>query len=220
MDAIILAGGIGQRAKLNYPKQLFRLGGKPILIHILEIFSSLDEIDNIIVTIPYELEKFEKLLSDYNIKAKCILGGKNRQESTYKALQLCKTDRVIIHEGARPFINKNFIKRLIYYTGDGIIPFKISSDTIFSYEDFMYKNRNYVYNVQLPQVFNREKLLESHELHLGENFSDDSSLLYTHESSNLVFVDGLEQNIKITTPLDVKIAEVLYEECRNSGWWK
>jgi 2-C-methyl-D-erythritol 4-phosphate cytidylyltransferase len=220
MDVIILSGGIGQRTKLNYPKQLFKIGDKPILIHVVELFHNLPHVDNIIVTIPFNLEDYRVLFDMYNLSATLIEGGKTRQESVRNALTACSGDRVIIHESARPFISKEFILSLLKERGDAVVPYIPTYTTLFN-RDGYYLEREKVYNIQLPQVFNREILYESHNLanQFGRSYTDDSSLVFYEMNIRPKFVQGEEQNIKITTPLDIKVSEVIYEEYSNSDRW-
>lgn len=216
MDCIILSSGKGTRTKLNYPKQLMCLGGKPILIHVLEVMSNIELIDNIIVTIPNDITYYTNLIRNYNIKNfTCILGGKTRQESTYNALQYCKSDKILIHESARPFINKEYVEEMLKIDADAVVPFITATQTIY-YEN-KYINRDLVYNIQLPQLFKTDKLKLAHEKAVGKNYTDDSSLLCEELHIKPYFILGLENNIKITTPLDVKIAEVVYEEINSSN---
>ncbi len=116
VSVVLLAGGIGKRMKQSVPKQFLLLAGKPIIVHVLEKLNSIPEIDEIIIPTP---EKFHKqmieLFFDYNFSKdiKCIIGGKDRQESTYKALKEVKHDIVIVHEAVRPFVRKEEFQALI-----------------------------------------------------------------------------------------------------------
>lgn len=219
MDAIILSAGIGTRAKLNYPKQFMRLGGKPLLIHVVDLFLSIKEIDNIFITVPCDLlEEFSDLLEKYYVpsdKLNIILGGATRQESVYKALQQVKSDRVIIHESVRPFVTKSHILDLMNHEDVSIVPCIPIVPTVYSKKG-VYIDRDTIVNIQLPQIFNTEILQQAHYKAIGKTYTDDSSLLLGEFSIRPALVRGLEENIKITTPLDVKIAEVIYEEFSNS----
>jgi 2-C-methyl-D-erythritol 4-phosphate cytidylyltransferase len=73
-------------------------------------------------------------------------------------------------------------------------------------------------NIQLPQVFNTEILKQAHEKGKGKNYSDDSSLVFAEMNVFPTLINGLEQNIKITTKLDILLSEVLYEEIGNGDW--
>lgn len=221
IDVIVLAAGIGTRTNLNFPKQLMRLSGKPILIHILELLKSTSKIDNIIVTvIPNEIEYFKKIIDSYNIKnIKIIQGGNTRQESCRLALQHVKTETVIVHEAARPFISKDIIENMIKSENDNIVPLLDIDFTLYDIKNCNYPSRNNIKNVQLPQKFNTNMLKEAHENLKYRNFTDDSSLFIDYYNSNKIikYIKGIEENIKITSPLDIKIAEVIYENISYSN---
>lgn len=219
MDAIILAGGVGKRAKLNIPKQLMRLGGIPILIRVIKLFSDIDMFKNFIITVPSDIDYYTDLINSYGIKNfQCILGGATRQESVYLALQHINSERVIIHESARPFITKQHILDLISINKPSVVPCISIIPTVF-HKDGKFINRDELLNVQLPQVFDTNLLLLAHQKAIGKNYSDDSSLLFCELGIMPTIIDGLEENFKITTPLDCKLAEVLYEEVSSSDRW-
>jgi len=219
VDAIILAGGVGKRAKLNIPKQLMRIGGIPILIRVLKLFSDINMFENFIITVPSDIYYYNDLINSYDIKNfKCIIGGETRQESVYLALQHVESERVIIHESARPFITKQHILDLISIDKPSVVPCIHIIPTIF-HKDGKFVKRDELLNVQLPQVFDSDLLLLAHRNAIGKNYSDDSSLLFEELGILPTIVNGLEENFKITTPLDCKLAEVLYEEVSSSDRW-
>jgi len=212
MDVILLAAGIGKRAKLNCPKQFMRLGGKPLIVRSVELFCNIPKVEKIIITvIPGEEEYFSSIIKDYCCD-KCIYvqGGKTRQESVYNALQKCSSDRVIIHETVRPFATQELVERLMSEHGAAIVPCLPSTSTVFYKNDFL--ERDNVLDVQLPQVFDTQILKKAHKIAKGKNYTDDSSLVFYELGIKPVIIDGLEENIKITTPLDILIAEVIYNE--------
>jgi 2-C-methyl-D-erythritol 4-phosphate cytidylyltransferase len=222
MDAIILAAGLGKRAKLNYPKQYFRLAGKPLIIIILDLFLKIKEINNIIVVvIPGIISEFEELLKSYYFnlsKIKIVEGGNIRQESVLNGLRLVETERVLIHEAVRPFITKQHVLDLIGIDSDVVVPCVSIVPTI-STKDGKYIDRDILVNVQLPQVFNTDILKKAHYKALEKDYSDDSSLVWSELGIKPIFIKGLEENIKITTPIDIKVSEVLYEELSDNNWW-
>jgi 2-C-methyl-D-erythritol 4-phosphate cytidylyltransferase len=225
MDCIMLAAGIGRRTGLGYPKQLLMFAGKPVLIHSMELFEKRDDIDNIVVTaIPDDdcEYRYKYLFKQYGIKkAKVIKGGDTRQESVRLALEHVKSEYVIIHEAVRPFIEQKFIDYLIARKGLVVVPI---IDVPFTTVNFLYHEHRCEFyrscnikNVQLPQKFNRVLLTDAHGQRWGENFSDDASLVSDFKKDcEITFIDGSDANIKITSPLDVRIAEVLYEEFSGS----
>jgi len=213
MDLILLSGGLGKRAKLNYPKQLMRLGGKPMLIYVLEIFRKVKNIGKIIITVPENIKYYDELLKSYGIKnVNIIIGGKTRQESVYFALLQCSGNEVIIHESVRPFINFDFLDKLIHTESENVVPIIGNSETMYD-KRFGYLKRENIYRIQLPQKFNLDKLLLAHTNARESNlsFTDDSSLYNYYFTDDIVFINGLEENIKITTPLDIQLAFVIYK---------
>lgn len=220
MDAILLAAGVGLRTRLNYPKQLMRLGGKPIIIHSLEVLKSTGKIDRIYVTvIQNTVCYFSRLIQKYGFEdVVCIPGGDTRQESVYNGLKHCTSERVVIHEAARPFITKEHLLDLISVDSDAVVPCIPATSTVL-YKDGFFLNRDKVLMVQLPQIYNTQILKKAHELGAGKSYTDDSSLVYKELGIFPTIVDGLEENIKVTTPMDVKLAEVIYDEISSSCRW-
>lgn len=212
MDIILLAGGTGSRTKLEYPKQLLKLGGKPLIIHSIEIFKDISDIDKIIIAVIPEYKKyFEDLISNFGYdNFICVNAGDTRQQSVYNALNFCKSKRVIIHEAVRPFVTKDLILKLISTKGEAVVPFTGVTSTVFYNESYI--DRNDVKCIQLPQVFDTQALKTAHESAKGKNYTDDSSLFFYESGTAPVFIEGTNENIKITTPIDIKLAEVIYNE--------
>ncbi len=213
MDCIYLAAGIGKRLKKEIPKQFFKIGGKPILVYGLEILEKIEWIDRILVTFNegYK-DEYLKIFRDYNIsKVELVQGGSTRQESVYNALQKVKTENVFIHEAARPFIYQQFIESFREYLNeDAVVPVIKIPFTVSEGDEYMTAslNRNKLRNVQLPQMFKTDVLLKAHQNAIKDNFqaTDDSSLVFNY-GAKVKFIEGYENNIKITTPLDIIIAE-------------
>ena len=120
MDAIILAAGNGIRTSLDYPKQFYPVNGKPCLALSLELFENIDEISKIIITYNEQVkDKYQKLIEDFRItKAVLVEGGETRQKSVFNALQHVTSDKVLIHEAARPLISKDFVMRILSYENE------------------------------------------------------------------------------------------------------
>lgn len=226
VDVLFLAAGRGSRSKLDYPKQFSLIGGKPIMIHSLEIFESMPEINKIIlVCIPELIHEFETFIKIYDItKAICIRGDTTRQLSVYSGLKYVTTNRILIHEAARPFITADFISKLILNSEESIVPVLDITSTVVNIDSSKkYPLRNSMKVVQLPQIFNTTQLYNAHDLAIKAdktNYTDDSSLMYDLSQNKINYISGIEENIKITTPLDMKIAEVIYDEISNNYWSK
>lgn len=218
IEVIYLAAGHGIRANLGYPKQYAYIGGKPILIHGLEVLDSIKEITNIII-VAENVSNVSSIVASYNIKNFTVIkGGNTRQTSVYKGLKHIKSESVLIAEAVRPFINKEFVERIINTKASHVIPyskiistpFRLKSGNILSRDDIVY--------VQTPQKYKTVELRESHKIALMEdllNTTDDLDLMkrigiYAGYS----YIEGLIENIKITYPLDLKLAEAIYD-CKN-----
>ena len=225
IDVIYLCGGEGIRSKLGYPKQYYILGGKPLLIHGLETLNKNVSIRDIIIP-TNEKEKIKKMCSNYNISlCKFCSAGKTRQQSVFYGLLEVETSYVLIAEGVRPFISSKLLDIIIKYQlcqaltpviGLKSTPIKII-DTV---ADSI--NRNNIFEVQMPQRFRTDILKECHKMaqkianenndYNYLNYTDDVALLNNIDSGiEINTIIGEEENIKVTTPLDLKIAEIIYK---------
>lgn len=211
MDAIILAAGVGSRMNLNIPKQFLKINGKPIFIYSLEVLRRVHSIENIIVTCNREhLDTYKQYSDDFGIEnVTYIMGGKTRQESVYLGLQHIKTERVLIHEAARPLIAPDFVEYLISFEEeDAVVPTIPIKFTVSEGKEYMTKelDRSKLHNVQLPQIFNTKKLAEAHQKAIADNYhtTEDGTLVF-HYGGKVRFVEGRESNIKVTTNLDIEL---------------
>ncbi|WP_042143665.1 2-C-methyl-D-erythritol 4-phosphate cytidylyltransferase [Paucisalibacillus sp. EB02] len=216
---ILLSGGIGKRMQLNIPKQFLLLAGKPIFIHVLEKIDTIEEIKEIIIPCPDDfLEKTMDTVNEYGFSTpiRCIVGGDSRQESVYKGLKETSFEQVIIHEAVRPFVTREEFKALIEAENESVIygldiPFTVLKGNTIVEENL---ERNKLVNVQLPHKFNTKKLLYAHECAREDilDFTEDASLYFHYFSSEIRILKGSEYNIKITKPIDRKIAEAIYKD--------
>jgi 2-C-methyl-D-erythritol 4-phosphate cytidylyltransferase len=216
IDCIVLAAGIAKRMGKDMPKQFLRIGGKPVMIHVLEKLDRSGFFKKIIVTVLESHEKvYRELIEQYNIKnVELVPGGATRQDSTYNGLKAVSTDRVFIHEAARPFIDKEFIELVIGYSDPAVVPVLPIDFTVSVGDEFMSQalDREYLRNVQLPQAFDTAILRKAHEKAIADNFiaHEDSTLVF-RLNEKVRFVPGRKENIKITDPYDLIIAErILY----------
>jgi len=222
--AIILASGKGERFKSFLPKQFTKLSGKTVLEHTVEILEKQDEIDEIIIiTLPEFIPKVEEFVLENNWKkvSKILAGGKTRQESSYIGLQAIKDENsiVLIHDAVRPFVSERIIKEVIdklkiYKAVDVAIP---SADTIIKIKennliDYIPERRFY-WRGQTPQGFHTSVIKKAHEKAIKENFqaTDDCGLVLRYNLASVYVVKGEEENIKITTPLDIYITDKIFQ---------
>lgn len=217
---VLLAGGKSTRMKNIVPKQFLLLAGKPIIMHTLETVEKIEKIKEIIiVSQKKDIPKLNKYIEDYRLRKKInfAIAGETRQASVYSGLQFVKTEEVIIHEAARPFVNKNEFEKLIKSKVNNAtyvypIPFTVLKSNNQKITGIL--NRNELVNIQLPQKFETKILLESHKKAIEERkeFTEDASLLYYYTNTEIQTIIGTSYNLKITEPVDLKLAEILYKE--------
>jgi 2-C-methyl-D-erythritol 4-phosphate cytidylyltransferase len=218
ISAIIPAAGSGSRYSKNRNKLLEHLCGKPVLIHTLEKISSIDEIKEIIICTSVDIiDEITSLVEKYSINkvTKIILGGETRQKSVYNGLKQCNhPDFVLIHDAARPLVEVETIFGAINLTkqkGSAVVAVP-SKDTIkIADKDLKIvdtPDRKYLWNIQTPQIFKYNELVEAHEKFKNTEVTDDSALLEKN-GKEIYLCSGSYKNIKITTSEDLLIAELL-----------
>lgn len=213
IDVIFLNGGSGNRINLGYPKQYALLKGKPIILYSLEILEQIEEINNIFV-VCNDITKTINILKNYSLKKNYLFvqGGTNRQLSVLNGLKQIKTKFVLIVEAVRPFINVKFVKEIINTGSDIVVPFfPVTSSVIDVYGNTY--NRNELGEVQYPQKYKIDILKESFKIGLDRDYN---FTLFTDDSNQVIktlpniipkIILGIKENIKITYPIDLKIAE-------------
>lgn len=212
--ALIVAGGSGIRMGKEIPKQFLSLAGKPILMHTIEKFFAYDaEIEIIVVLGAKHLALWKKIIdeSDFKIPHKTIEGGSERFYSVKNGLTMVTTPSLVaIHDAVRPLVNietitKCFETAAIYGNS---IPAISPADSvrILTEKGNRQVSRDFVKLIQTPQVFNSELIIKAYEQEFSNEFTDDASVI-EKAGEKIVLVDGNPHNIKITTPLDLHIAE-------------
>ncbi len=223
--SIVAGAGKGIRMQNGNTNKLFiNIRGKPILFYTLKRLDECESIDEIYLVLDKEsIQTKLKEIQEFKIKKlkEIIPGGTTRGESVYNGLKELKNDTelVVIHDGARPFISKNKIKEVIDVarTEDGAILAIPIRDTLKEKRDnFISKtiHRDTLVRAQTPQVFKYTLLKEAYE-ELGEKigFSNtDDSYIMEKYGYRIKIVNGEDKNIKITTPFDLKLAEIILKE--------
>lgn len=217
---VVLAGGIGRRIGRPFPKQFLLLGGKPLLVHVLEKARAIPELERIVITCPEAyLDETKEMLANHGFDARfvCIVGGASRQESVYKGLEaLPGVDSVIIHEAVRPLVTTEEFRALINSPDENAMYGAPISFTVLRGHEYVegLLDRDELVNVQLPQKFDRAKLLAAHEAARadGSSFTEDASLFVQHAHERVRILPGSERNVKITVPADIVMAEALYAD--------
>lgn len=214
--AIIVAGGSGQRMKSSIPKQFIELNGKPILMHTLEKFYSAKASINLIVVLPKSHHSTWTTLCSkhhFNIPHQICEGGETRFQSVKSGLTLCSEEGIIaVHDGVRPLVTPNFILNLYKETESkgAVIPVSPIVESIRKVEGNQSESldRNLYYSVQTPQCFQSELLHKAYQQQEQNTFTDDASVVESIGEKVHLFV-GETDNIKITSPKDLLLAEAL-----------
>lgn len=223
--AIILAGGSGIRFNSEIPKQFVKIAGKLIIEHTIEVFEKHPLINGIIIVInPEYYNRLEEIVQNnaYRKVKKILNGGENRQESSKIGVFACDedVDKVLFHDAVRPFVSEGTITNIIslldkYSAIDVAIPV---SDTIIKInkEKFIedIPDRKCIYRGQTPQGFSLKLIKKAHELALNDNYiraPDDCSLILKYNLSKIFVIEDSEFNIKITYPLDIHIADKIFQ---------
>lgn len=226
--AIILAGGKGSRMNSDVAKQYMNICGKEVIYYSLKVFSESNRIQDIIlVTREEDIEYCQKsIVNKYGFAkvSKIVAGGKERYDSVYSGISAIENTSdgiVMIHDGARPFVSEDIIERSIAAVVEcGActvgVPVK---DTIKIVNEnnigISTPDRKKLYQIQTPQTFRYEYLKSAYEKMYQDknhNITDDTMLLeqYIGVRSKVIF--GAYENIKITTPEDLDIAEKFIEK--------
>jgi ribitol-5-phosphate 2-dehydrogenase (NADP+) / D-ribitol-5-phosphate cytidylyltransferase len=230
VKAVILASGTGTRFNNTHPKQFAKLAGLPVLVHTLKAFQGSAKIAGIVVVTQEEFMEQVWKLADQNSLTKIekvVVGGATRQESSHIGISCCgdDTDYLLVHDSVRPFVTNRVIDDMVaaaieHGAVDTVIP---SADTIVEVDaDGFISNipdRSRLRRGQTPQAFSRALILEAHRRAGAdgiENSTDDCSLVL-RMGHPVYCVNGDEQNIKITYPLDLHIADKLFQlKCRGA----
>lgn len=214
---IIAAGGSGKRAGADVPKQFLPLAGKPMLMRTIEAFANQKPEIKIIVALPenhiqYWLDLCEKFA--YPIAHSMVVGGNFRGESVSNALDgIIETEALVaVHDGARPFVDIKTIERgfeLALVHGAAVPVLKITDSLRILGNGYSHPvERNNFRSVQTPQCFKLSVLLEAYKQENLEDFTDDASLV-GNIGHKIQLFEGNPENIKITTPFDLLVAEAV-----------
>ena len=221
-SAIVAAAGSSQRMD-GENKLLLPLGGKPLLAHTLQAIDAAEGVNEIVIAAREEdLVRFAELCKGWGITkpVKVVVGGKTREESVLRAAMEANksADLLAVHDGARPFVTPELFDTVIEaarvnFAAAPAIPVK---DTIKVAVDGVVREtpeRSTLYAVQTPQVFDAELLRAALQSAVENNIpmTDDCSAV-EWLGKEIYLTEGLEENIKITTPLDMFLAEAILEK--------
>lgn len=223
ISSILLSAGKGSRMKMKKSKQLLELLGKPLIYYSIDKFHKNKNIDEIILVIRKEEEtEIKDILNEYNLwdKVRIVHGGKERYNSVKNGLLALdeKSDIVLIHDGARPFITDEIINENIEKSkvlGSSITAVKLK-DTIKKIDKNgkieNTPNRELFIIAQTPQTFHTKEILKAYNgIENLDSITDDSMLM---EKLGYVveIVEGSYENIKITTREDLVLGEIILKK--------
>ncbi|MCR4755521.1 MAG: 2-C-methyl-D-erythritol 4-phosphate cytidylyltransferase [Lachnospiraceae bacterium] len=236
--AIVLAAGSGSRMNLNVKKQYMLLNDKPLLAYSMDVFEKSDIItDVILVTSKEDIEYCRNEIVSafgYSKVRAVIAGGKERYHSVMAGLDRIREDGdaeyVFIHDAARPFVTEDMIKRLyedVISTYASVAAVK-SKDTvkIANNADYVVStpNRELTWIIQTPQTFRYSLALEAYDRLREEEdglgcqgikVTDDAMVVETWTDHKVRLIEGSYENIKVTTPEDIDIAEAIIKRRIN-----
>ena len=225
VSAIIAAGGKGTRMGAGFNKVFMRLCGDEILLHTMRTFNESPLVDEIIVVTGAEdIERVNMLGRDNNIDKLCVVtqGGDTRRASVYNGICHAKGDIISIHDGARCLITQKEIADVISdcekfgAAALGVV----CKDTLKAADENGFIShtidRSKTYQIQTPQVFKSDAITAAHKRAIEDGFepTDDCSLLERY-GGRIKITDGSYDNIKLTTPEDIAVAEKILESRRK-----
>jgi len=218
--ALIVAAGVGRRMNAKISKPFIPIFGKPIIAYTLEKFEQCKFIERIYLVVNRKEKDLylKDIILKYNFTKiqELVEGGKTRQDSVYNGLKAldADTDIVVIHDGARPLIEEKLIQDSIEAAqkyGAAILAIPVK-DTIKKSKKYMFINgtldREKIWRAQTPQSFKYDIILSAYKKAYQDKLwtTDDAAIVerYGHKVKMII---GSEENIKITTPFDIIIAE-------------
>ncbi len=213
-SVIIVAGGKGSRMGSETPKQFLPLKGEPILFHTIRSFQlALPEAEIVLVLPQAEMARWQVMAFDTPFQSiKTVAGGAQRFDSVKAGLELVEEGIVGIHDAVRPLVSQTCIQNAFKLAAEkgSAIPVVELKDSLreLSGAQSQAKNRADFCLVQTPQCFEVTKLKEAYQQSYQANFTDDASV-FEAAGNTIKLVAGNTENIKITTPTDLVVAEAL-----------
>lgn len=215
---LIVAGGKGLRMGADIPKQFLPIGGKPVLMRTIETFYKYDSSIDMILVLPVEQQDYWKSLCKeyaFSIPHRIVNGGNSRFHSVKNGLALVEGEGLVgVHDGVRPFVSQGVIGRCFSEAEKkkAVIPvvgmvetvrhlLGTGSETV---------DRDAYKLVQTPQIFSISLLKEAYKQEYTPEFTDDASVVEAMGVS-VSLVEGNRENIKLTTPFDLIVANALVE---------
>ena len=213
---VIVAGGSGFRMNSRVPKQFMLLKDMPVLMHTIKAFYDYSEEIEIIVVLPKKnFSGWDNLCTEYNFRIphKLAEGGKTRFHSVKNGLSLISEDGFVgVHDAVRPLVSRDTISRCFESAVDcGCgIPCVTLNDSVRYIGRAKSKtiNRDLIRVIQTPQCFSLKVLQNAYKTRYSKKFTDDATV-FEKAGGKVILVEGNQENIKITTPIDLIIANIL-----------
>ncbi|WP_315168334.1 2-C-methyl-D-erythritol 4-phosphate cytidylyltransferase [Metaclostridioides mangenotii] len=222
-SVVVVAAGNGKRMNIGINKQFIKLGEKEVIAHTIQVFYINKDIDEIVVCIKPEEEEYfvDNIINKYNFKGvKIAYGGKERQDSIYNGLKKLdeKCNIVLIHDGARPFVDDKIIAESIEEAKikKAVVVGVPVSDTIKIVKNGEIEStpdRSLLWAAQTPQVFEYNTIKKAYEDAYESGFyGTDDSMLVERIGQKVSMVMGSHKNIKITNQEDLKTANQIIQD--------
>lgn len=214
--AIVVAGGKGERMQSDIPKQFLEINGKPILMYTLDAFGRYDASVRLILVLPAnQIEYWEKLCKKhaFTLDHRIVAGGSARFFSVKNGLEhVADNSLVAIHDGVRPLVSTETISRCFEMAAlnGSAIPVVDMVDSVrqLTINGSASVDRSQFKLVQTPQIFDAGMLKKAYMQEFTTLFTDDASVVEAM-GNKIELVEGNRENIKITTAMDLKFAELL-----------
>lgn len=214
--AIIVAGGMGTRMNSLIPKQFMKLNGKPVLMHTIEKFSESGLNSEIIIALPIDqIENWNNLCAEnkFAVAHTIVEGGETRYQSVKNCLEKISEDGLVaIHDAVRPLVNNKTILAAykaaeMYGNAVPAIPLNDSIRKIESGQNIAVDRSRYCI-IQTPQCFTTSVIKKAYKKEFKNTFTDDASVVEAI-GEQIKLIDGSPDNIKITNPRDIAVAEAI-----------
>lgn len=216
-SVVIVAGGKGLRMGTDIPKQFLPVKGLPVLMRTINAFRRYDKDIEVVLVLPREQQEYWKelcLRHGFAQQHTVADGGETRYHSVRNGLSVLKGNGLVaVHDGVRPFVSQEVIARCFEAAArhKAVIPVMPAIETIrhkLPDGKSVTVDRNEYCMVQTPQVFDAATLIEAYRQDYSPSFTDDASVVEA-AGTEVFLVEGNRENIKITTPFDLRISEVL-----------
>ena len=214
--ALIVAGGSGSRMQNDTPKQFLQMGGSPILLRTLEVFHHFDSAIQIVLVLPpNQIKRWKELQKEYHCKVPhaIVEGGNSRFQSVKNGLALIPQEAIVaIHDGVRPFISSHILQAAYATASEKrsaivCVPLKESIRRLTAAGN-QAEDRSLFRLVQTPQAFQARLIKKAYRQPELRHFTDCASVAEA-DGNTLTLIEGSYDNIKITTPEDILLAENL-----------